>query len=381
MKKILLLAAMAAVLMSMNMSCKPLNGSIGSRPTLEQRLDSLLDANYSASEPGISLLIAKDGKVLYAGNRGLADMVTRAPITSTTAFNIASISKQFAAVGMLKMQEQGRLSIEDEVTKYFPEFTNGCWKGIKLWHLMSHTSGIPDLRTGTREFKVKATDKESVQYMYSLDHLNFEPGSNYEYMNPTFQLFSFIIDKESGTDFESYQQRYLFGPAGMENVRYFGPDKVIPHMAHGYVQDEDSKEWTEYDYGEETFFATRADGGIYTTAMDFLKWEAALSSGKIIGNDLLQQAYTPRIKVSGSKFSSYQNRPDTYYGYGWFIDKKPGRETKIYHTGDNGGFQAYAAKYPRSGVNVIALENRNDKDRWEMEMTIERILQEEGVVL
>ena len=111
-----------------------------------------------------------------------------------------------------------------------------------------------------------------------------------------------------------------------------------------------------------------------------MKWENALATESIISAKAISQAYKKHIKVSGSKYCTYQNRANTWYGYGWFIDDKPGKELKIYHTGDNGGFQAYAAKYPESKVNVIMFENRNDIDRWTMQQKIELILREEGVL-
>ena len=191
----------------------------------------------------------------------------------------------------------------------------------------------------------------------------------------------------------------------MSNVRYFSPDKEIPAMAHGYVNvvasektsvDSDSKKdkgalvseytdkegqgWAEYDYGEETFFGTKADGGIYTSVRDFLNWEKALTQNIVVSEKMRNLAYTPQILVSGSEYSTYQNRPNTHYGYGWFIDKTPNRELKVYHTGDNGGFQAYAAKYPESGVHVIMFENRNDIDRWSFQTKIEQILLEEQII-
>lgn len=138
--------------------------------------------------------------------------------------------------------------------------------------------------------------------------------------------------------------------------------------------------WMEYDYGEETFFGTKSDGGLYSTISDFVKWERALAGNKILSKASKEEAYTSHIIVSGSPYSSYQNRENTYYGYGWFLDNTPGFPLKIYHTGDNGGFQIYAAKYPQKDILILLFENRNDCDRWEFARFTDNLLKDSGLL-
>lgn len=373
---------------------------------VKQQIDSLLNVNYSDDAPGCALLICKGDSIIYQGERGIADVKTKEKITGNTVFNIASISKQFTTTAILKLHEQGLLSIDDCVTKYMPEFKSGIWKKVKIKHLMSQCSGVPDKRPRVdKDFMLHIVDSQCLEYMVELDELRFEPGSNYDYKNPTFQLLAEIVKRVSGIEFEEFQHRNVFTPSNMKNVRYFDPNIEIPLMAHGYINisqsekgsldsdsqkdkgelsseyiDNEGKMWMEYDYGEETFFGTKADGGIYTSVNDFMNWEKSLMKNLVLKEETKKLAYTPHILVSGSKYSYYQNRPYTSYGYGWFIDETPNREIKIYHTGDNGGFQAYAAKYPESGINVIMLENRNDLDRWSMQLQIEEILINAGLL-
>ena len=396
--------AFTAVMSTLMISCG--NGNTDSSVLLVERLDSLMDAHYSADAPGAALLIAKNGEVLYDSGRGMADMEAKTPIDGNTAFNIASITKQFTAIGVLKLCEEGKLSLDDSVAKHFPEFKSDIWQRVKLRHLLSHSSGVPDARPrDDYYFMLHATDMQSIGYMAELDSLKFEPGSNYDYINPTFDLFYALIKKITGEQFEDYQKRVIFDVAGMENVQYFSADAKISNMAHGYIineaittsgsdsdyakqrevsqidyADSAGKHWAECDYGEETFFATKADGGIYTTTHDFLRWENALAQNKIVGERYRDMAYSEQTKVSGSKYCGYQNRENTFYGLGWFIDKSYYGDTKIYHTGDNGGFQAYACKYLKNKVNVIMFENRNDIDRWSTQLEIERILKEQKIL-
>lgn len=354
-------------------------------------LDSLFNDRYGVSKlesnnvllPGGMVLIKKGDSVLYEKGFGIADIAKNTKIDSNTFFNIASVSKQFTAVAILKLHSCGKININNSiydinetVSSYLPK-RNKEFEKITIKHLMSHSSGIPDLRPRTdRNFVLTATDLESLTYMKDLTKLNFVPGSNYEYMNPTFQLLYVIIESVSGKTFEDYMREEIFNPAKMNNTVYFEAERIIPNMSHGYIaldENASNKEFKEYDYGQESFFATKADGGIYTSVEEFAKWEYALSKGLILDSTLLKEAYSPITKISGSKFSSYQNRNYTSYGYGWFVDQTPNCPEKIYHTGDNGGFQIYAAKYPSKDLIILVFENRNDNDRWQMAQKIDSI--------
>ncbi len=402
MKKIMFSSAVLIVFCLLNVMCVSENKYVG----VKNQIDSLLNANYRNDAPGCALMICKGDEVIYQGERGIADVKTKESITGNTVFNIASITKQFTTTAILKLYEEGRLSIEDSVAKYMPEFKSEIWKKVKIKHLMSQCSGVPDNRPRVdKDFMLYIVDAQCLEYMVELDELKFEPGTYYDYKNPTFQLLAEIVKRVSGCEFEEFQHKNIFAPSNMTNVRYFDPKIEIPSMAHGYINvsqsekssldsdsqkekgvltseyiDSEGKMWMEYDYGEETFFGTKADGGIYTSVNDFMNWEKSLLKNLILKEETRNLAYTPHIEVYGSKYSYYQNRPYTSYGYGWFIDETPDREVKVYHTGDNGGFQAYAAKYLESGVNVIMLENRNDIDRWSMQLQIEQILIDAGLI-
>ncbi len=365
-------------------------------------IDSLFTSRYSSgnndstpafNNPGGAVLIMKGDSILFDKGYGLADMNTNAKIDGNTFFNIASVSKQFSAVAILKLYDQDKLDINKSIYEIHPDVNKFLPKprkpftDITVKHLLSHSSGIPDARPrDNREFTLTATDMESIGYIKTLDSLNFPPGSQYEYMNPTFQLLYVIIEKVSGKPFEQYMKEEIFIPAGMRETLYFEADRKIPRMAHGYIAEgnptgntpENEKHFKEYDYGEETFFATKADGGIYTSIHEFVQWEKALRNNVIIPKEIKEQAYSPIITVSDSKFSSYQNRPYTSYGYGWFIEEKPGMPKKVYHTGDNGGFQIYAAKFPEKELLVLVFENRNDHSRSKLIKQLDDIVKRSG---
>jgi len=185
-------------------------------------------------------------------------------------------------------------------------------------------------------------------------------------MNPTFQLMYTIIEKASGENFDEFIKNRIFTPCGMNASTYFEADKIIPGMAHGYVYNAENKTFEECDYGEESFFATKADGGLYTSVREFVLWEKALRNNLLIGNQTLKTAHSPKIKLPDKEYN--------YYGYGWFIEELPGFPVKIYHTGDNGGFQIYAARFPEKEILMLVFANRNDKDREANASKAEKIL-------
>ena len=151
-------------------------------------------------------------------------------------------------------------------------------------------------------------------------------------------------------------------------LRDFSGSRVIPSMAHGYIKEENG--FKEYDYLEESFFATKADGGIYTSVNEFIEWEKALRNYTLISKDLTDIAHSPKITVT--------DLPNTSYGYGWFIEEKPGFPQKVFHTGDNGGFQIYAARYPKQKILYLIFANRNDKNREDLADKIDQVLKKEG---
>ena len=358
-----------------------------------EKLDKLCTSLFPADEPGAAVLILKGDDIVFDKGYGIADIETKKAIDGNTFFNIASVSKQFTAVAILQLAEKGLLSLEDPVSKYFPEYQADFWKDVKIKHLLAHSSGVPDARGGIpRELKIKGDETLAMSYLPGLDHLNFEPGSAYEYINPTFVLCGVILEKISKMPFTQYVTENIFRPAGMLQTLYFDPqhEDRIPNMAHGYEYadvedmpeertadsnpDNGPKNWYEYDYGEETFFATRPDGGIYSSTHEFALWERALRANKILEEARRIDAQSPKTLVSDSPWSDYQNRPNTWYGYGWFIEPKTDTTKEvIYHTGDNGGFKILAARYPEDNTLVLVFANRADWDRYEVMQQIEAI--------
>lgn len=356
-----------------------LMGLVASAKTASERIDSLMSLRYDDPlAPGAAVIVVKGDSIIAEHYYGVADVETKQPVTATTTFNIASISKQFTVIGALTLQQKGMLDIDTSVRVFYPEFKASFWENVTLRHLASQSSGIPDSRDrSSRQKMIYATDSSSMSYFPLVTGLKFNPGECYDYINPTFLLIAGAMEKVTGQKFVDYQQKAIFDVCQMKDTYYFNPSDTVACQSHGYVPSV-ANGWSEKDYGEETFFATRPDGGIYSTARDMIKWEKALANGSVLCDSLIKMAYTPVVSVSESVWCDYQRRPNTFYAMGWFVDKTPGYPVKVYHTGDNGGYQAYLAKFPSADVAVVVLENRNDKDRWYMAKEIDRILKEEN---
>lgn len=344
-----------------------------SNDEMTRRIDEVFSAVYdNPVEPGAAVLIMQGGDTIYSRCFGVADMETKTPVSLETNFCIASVSKQFSAVALLQLAEQGVLSLDDPLSRFFPEFRAPFFRDITLHHIMSHTSGIPDARSRSdRDFVLYSTDVASVQYMCTLDHLNFTPGTQYEYINPTFQLIYQIVERATGIPFETYMHENVFGKAGMQTCRYFEPDRAIAQMAHGYERDADGA-WREYDYGEESFFATKADGALYCSINDFVRWERALRDNTVWTAASKRKAYNPWIQIPADAEYGYQ--PGTGYGYGFFVQDLPGHPTRVYHLGDNGGFTIYAGKVPERDFVFLFFSTRPDIDRLGMVNRVYSIL-------
>lgn len=353
-----------------------------SRENLEASLDSIFRPIFPEDGPGAAVVVMEGDSMIYGKGFGLARLDSLSKVDLNTMFNICSVSKQFSAVALLKLAEEGKLSLDDSVMKFFPNLPQKVFAGITLRHLLSHTSGIPDSRprnpeqwaeylkhhksqfNNVRDFVLFCEEDESLGYLESLDSLSFTPGSQYEYMNPTFQMMLSIVEQASGENFDDWMQRNIFQPAGMTETLYFEPNKYISRMAHGYERDSIGQ-WHESDYGEATFFGTKADGGIYTSPMQFVQWDRAIFNDKVISAESRREAHTGYIDT---------DIPYTRYGYGWFVENKPGRPQKIYHTGDNGGFYIFEGRFPERELFYLIFATHPHWDRDAVAESVDSVL-------
>lgn len=352
-------------------------------------LDSLFAPMFPADAPGAVVLVEKAGRIVYDRGFGLARLDSlRTPMTDSTIMCIASVSKQFAATAILMLEEQGLLSVDDTLTKYFPQYPDSIFGRITIAHLLSHTSGLPDTRPRTPgqwaeytswhkspfatldDFKRYALWEESCAFFERLDSVAFRPGEAYEYQNPTFQLLLPIVEQATGKNFDLWMRDNIFAPAGMNSTSYWNPGMESPRLAHGYTRGEGGG-WEECDYGEAFFFPTKADGALYTTARDFLRWDHALYGDSLMSSEARKKAHTPRILT---------DLPDTYYGYGFFIEEHPGWPRKVFHTGDNGGFLLYEGRFEADSLFYLVFATHPHWPREETAARMDSIFLSTGLI-
>lgn len=239
--------------------------SAGGDASLTAALDSVF-AEMKADEPGGSFLVMKDGRILWSGSYGLANIETGKQFTSKTVANIGSISKTVVAYGILILNQQGKLSLDDKIIRYFPDFKNReIAEKVRIIHLLTHTSGIPDSRnvSANREFFLTADDEQNFAPLKLTDSLNFEPGSNWQYSNPAYNGLALIIEQVTGMKWHDFISENILKPAGMKTSTITDGSWPDRGVAHGYRVVNGA--WEEYDYGEYPTFNAAGNGGVWNS--------------------------------------------------------------------------------------------------------------------
>jgi CubicO group peptidase (beta-lactamase class C family) len=288
-----------------------------------------------------SILIAKNGKTEFAKGYGLANVEWQVPNTADTVFRIGSITKQFTAVAILQLAEQGKLKLEDPACDYLPACPEP-WKAVTIHQLVSNTSGIPNFTNEAGYQKIQVLPSrydEQVKLVWNKP-LDFAPGTKFGYSNTGFLLLGKVIEKAAGMSMEEYFAEKLFAPAGMKATRIEQPGQVIPRLATGYRGNGGRPSRASYI----DMRIPGAAGAAVSTVEDLLAWDNALAQNKLIRAESRQKMVTP---VQGS------------YGYGTIAAPVMGKAT----VGHNGGIDGFASTYLRfieDGTVAVALMNQED---------------------
>jgi CubicO group peptidase (beta-lactamase class C family) len=308
-------------------------------------VSAMLDEVTEKDLPGVAVLVARDGKVLFSGGFGMADLSHDVPITPTTKFRIGSITKQFAAAAILKLQEDGKLNVNDKLTNFFPDFPRG--DEVTIHHLLTHTSGIKSF-TSKSDFYATVASSATTQEMidsFKNDPFDFNPGEKFAYNNSGYFLLGAIVEKVSGQSFNDYLRDTFFKPLGMNDTGVHTSTALLKHEATGYsIEGAKATKAINWDMSR-----AGAAGNLYSTAEDLMRWNEAVFNGKVISEDSLKAAFTP-VKLSSGEV------PPMNYGYGWMMNERRGLKT-ISHSGGLNGWMAQLTRYPDQNTTVVVFHN------------------------
>ncbi len=317
--------------------------------TIEKEIDAIVSSMYTQNEPGISILVAKNGKPVYRKAFGKASLELDVTMKPENVFELGSITKQFTAVAILMLEEQEKLAIGDEITKYIPDYpTQG--KKITIHHLLNHTSGIKSY-TGMESFrKLARTDMSPIELIdvFKNEPMDFDPGTAFRYNNSGYILLGHIIEVITENTYENFIEKHIFKKLGMNSSYYGKMKELIKNRASGYQKEESN--FANADYLSLTL--PYAAGSLMSTVDDLLKWQNAISGNVLIKRSSLEKA------IRGSVLDNGEN---IEYGYGW--RKASIRASEGYaHGGGIFGYTTYGVFLEKENVYVIGLTNCNCKN-------------------
>jgi CubicO group peptidase (beta-lactamase class C family) len=314
---------------------------------LTAEFDRIISSEFKAQEPGGVVLVARKGEVIYKKAFGMANVELDVPMREEMVFNIASITKQFTAVAVLQLAEQGKLSLQDEITKYLPDYPAGGQK-ITVENLLTHTAGIPGSAPEAMLSLQGRKDLVALREIiatFKQRPLDFAPGTKWGYSNNGYMLLGAIVEKVSGVSYPAYLEKNLFQPAGMTQTLFGDDQLLVKNRAASYVYSRaQSRFLNAINDKVETAYSA---GAIQSTAADLFKWNQALNSHRLLKKESLERART-QYKLPDGR--------GTYYGYGWFVGNLQGSPL-VEHGGNMGGFMSHAIHLPREDVFVAVFYN------------------------
>jgi CubicO group peptidase (beta-lactamase class C family) len=341
---------------------------------IQTRIASIFIPLAQPNEPGLAVLVKKDGKILFVRGYGVRKLGSPAKIDPETNFRLASFTKQFTAIAIMLLVHDDKLRYDDHLSKFFPDFPP-YGKDITVRELLNHTSGLPDYaeimeKTENNGAPNKWSPEHQIQDEEVLALLKaqpvgkFEPGTRWEYSNSGYVVLGLIVAKVSGMPYRDFLQRRIFAPLKMNHtVVYQKGLNSVSDRAFGHSKGND--ELVETDQSPTS--ATLGDGGIYSNVMDLAKWDEGLQKHTLLTESQMQPALTPVKLADGSEphwprdpqADSSTEPPAVMYGFGWFLDPYQGH-ARNYHDGGTMGFRTTIQRFINDHFTVIVLSNRTD---------------------
>ncbi|MCP4977583.1 MAG: serine hydrolase [Maribacter sp.] len=308
--------------------------------TKAAKIDKLMQYSFENGMFNGVILVSQASKPIYKNAFGYADKSNNRKLNKASVFYLASVSKQFTAMAIMILKEQKKLSYNDKLSRYFPEFP-GYADTVAIKHLMTHTSGIADhYRLGI--YKKGLTNRDVKKVLVKQSQLDFQPGDKFSYSNGGYVLLSLIVEKASGVPFHKFMENNIFMPLGMKNTLVY--DESAPNIENRAIGYNQIGELDDYE-----IFTTGA-GGMFSTLEDLHLWDQALYSEKLIPKSTLEEAFTP---------ATLNNGESTNYGYGWGVSEKDGHKI-VQHSGGLSGYRTFLKRNLYYNSGYIILTNHGD---------------------
>jgi D-alanyl-D-alanine carboxypeptidase len=311
---------------------------------LAKKVDAVMSEVYKPGEPGAAVIVRKDGRTVFRKGYGMADLELGVPVEPDMVFRLGSITKQFTAVGILLLAQEGLLGLQDEITKFLPDYpTQG--RRITVEHLLTHTSGIQSYTDMAEWLPLWRKDMSLPELVdvFKNKPMQFEPGESWAYNNSGFVLLGAVIEKASGRSYEAFLEERIFKPLGLKQTCYDRTERIIPRRAAGYERGKGGFVNASYLSMTQPYAA----GSLASTVDDLAAWSDAVFAGKVVRREWLDKAFEPY---------KLRNGESSGYGYGWFVGDFAGHRS-IEHGGGINGFTSYELTLPEDRIFVAILTN------------------------
>lgn len=323
-------------------------------------------ADFEKSNPAAhALLVIQNEEIIYQKVVGAADIEHQIMASPATNFRMASVSKQFTAAAILLLEKQGKLSLDQPLTDFFPAFATPG-KRITLRHLLTHTSGLVDYEEIMPDtLQTQLLDADVLRLVQGYEKVYFTGGSQFRYSNTGFCLLALVVEKVSGQPYADFVEQEIFTPLEMKNSRVFEPGKYIPNRAFGYALDEAGK--VRFS-DQSTTSATKGDGGVYTSLEDYRRWYNLL-------DDKLEIDFPAAFKTCET---SLPGSSGAFYGLGWFFLRQKKLPLTMYHSGSTCGFSNVVVEVPEEQTLVVFFSNLAENH--EAFKPIVKVLEDAGIL-
>lgn len=322
---------------------------------LSERVDRAVEAQRASQKiPGLALAVCKNGQLIKASGYGLANVELDAKVTPDTIFQTGSVGKQFTAMAVMMLVEEGKIGLDDKISKYIPESPQ-TWSKVTVRNLLTHTSGIADygaeentMAKGAIDFRKDYTEEDLVK-AFSTMPMDFAPGDKWKYSNTGYVLLGVIIHRATGKFYGDFLQERIFRPLGMSSTRIISETDIVPHRSSGYrlLKGElKNQEWVSPTLN------TTADGALYTNVLDLAKWDAALYQRKFLKPASYDAMWTPVTLNNGNTYP---------YGFGWCVKTQAGYHI-VEHDGAWQGFTMSIARFLDQGLTVVVMTNLDENN-------------------